>query len=77
MEQISKSRFKPHALEIMRRVEKTGQAIVITDHGLPVLELRPFRADVLQDNPADYLRDTVIKYEDPTEPVADDDWDAV
>lgn len=76
MEQISKSRFKPRALEIMRRVEKTGQGIVITDHGSPVLELRPYRAEALKDDPAEYLRGTVVKYEEPTEPVADDDWDA-
>lgn len=76
MEQISKSQFKPHALEIMRRVEQTGQSIVITDHGKPVLELKPFKAESLKDDPADYLRGTVVDYVDPTEPVGDDDWEA-
>ena len=76
MEQISKSRFKPQALEIMRRIEQTGQAILITDHGVPVLELKPYRADALKDDPATYLRGTLLEYIDPDKPVADDDWEA-
>lgn len=75
MEQISKSHFKPHALEIMRRVEQTGQAIVITDHGRPVLELRPWRAEALGEDPVAYLKNTVIDYIDPQAPL-DEAWDA-
>ena len=75
MEQISKSQFKPRALEIMRRVQKTGLPIIITDHGVPVLELKPYRADATGDTPAEYLRGTVIEYIDPTEPI-EDEWEA-
>lgn len=75
MEQISKSRFKPHALEIMRQVEQTGQAVIITDHGRPVLELRPWRADVLGEDPVEYLKNSVIDYIDPEMPL-DEEWDA-
>lgn len=73
---ISKSKFKPRALEIMREVQKTGEAIVITDHGEPVLELRPWRADHTREEPINYLQGSVLDYSDPTEPVADDDWNA-
>lgn len=59
----------------MRRVQQTGQAIVITDHGKPVLELRPFRTDSTREDPASYLKGSVIDYIDPAEPL-EDDWDA-
>ena len=36
---ISKSKFKPRALEYFREVEKTGKALIITDHGKPVLKI--------------------------------------
>jgi prevent-host-death family protein len=71
---VSKSRFKARALELFRQVERTGEPIIITDHGTPVLKVLPYR-----DDPAAalrLLRETVVKYEAPTEPVGDDDWDA-
>ena len=42
---ISKSRFKAHALELFREVERTGKPIVITDRGTPVLKLSPYADD--------------------------------
>ena len=64
---ISKSRFKPRALHYFREIEKTGKELIISDHGKPVLKIVPY-----VENPEEalkVLRDTVIKYEDPTEPV--------
>jgi prevent-host-death family protein len=71
---VSKSRFKARALEYFREVERTGKELIITDRGKPVLMLVPYR-----DDPADALRalrDTVVRYESPTEPVGEDDWEA-
>lgn len=71
---VSKSRFKARALELFRQVERTGQPIVITDRGIPVLKLVPYREDPRQALRA--LRDTVVKYEAPTKPVGEDDWES-
>jgi len=74
MTSISKSRFKAQALEFFRQVERTGKPVVITDRGVPVLKLVPYRED-----PAEALRtlrDTVVRYESPMEPVADEDWES-
>lgn len=76
MQTISKSKFKPRALEIMREVERTGKAMVITDHGEPVLELRRYHPDRTREDPMVYLKGSVLQYSDPIEPVAEDDWDA-
>lgn len=43
MEQmVSKSRFKPQALEYFRQVEKSGEPLIITDRGKPVLKVLPY-----------------------------------
>lgn len=70
--QISKSSFKTHALEIMRQIEESGEAVVITSHGQPCLVLQRYQAR--NENPLELLRASVLAFEEPTEPVADDEW---
>jgi prevent-host-death family protein len=72
---VSKSQFKPRSLEYFRRIEQTGEELVITDHGKPVLKIVPYLAD-----PEEYfrgLRNSVLEYHDPLEPVGLEDWDAL
>lgn len=71
---VSKSRFKAHALELFRQVERTGTPIVITDRGTPVLVLAPFREEPTA--ALKVLRESVVTYESPTRPVGDDDWES-
>ena len=70
---VSKLRFKAHALEFFRQVERTGKPIVITDRGTPVLTLAPYRED---QRAALTLRKSVIRYYATTKPVGEDDWDS-
>jgi prevent-host-death family protein len=42
---IPAGRFKAECLELMDRVAKTREAIVITKHGRPVAQLAPIAAD--------------------------------
>lgn len=72
---ISKSRFKARALEYFRQVEHTGQELIITDHGRPVLKVIPYAADPAEALSA--LRGSVIRYDAPTEPVGLEDWEAL
>ena len=71
--QISKSRFKAHALELFRQVEQSGQPIVITDRGVPVLKLTPYQED--PEGALLALRGTVIEYVAPTESVGEEEWE--
>ena len=70
---VSKSAFKPKALEYFRRNEETGEEMVITDKGQPVIRIVPFRARVR--GSAASLRGSVRHYERPLDPVADADRD--
>ncbi len=72
---ISKSRFKARALEYFRQVERTGNELIVTDDGTPVVKIVPYHPD-----PAaalKVLRGSVRRYVDPTEPVAKKDWEAL
>jgi prevent-host-death family protein len=69
---VSKSYFKAHALELLRRVEATGEPLIITNRRRPVLEVRPYREEDLREA----LRGTLLRYEAPTEPTGEA-WEAL
>lgn len=75
MQSVSKSQFKPHSLEYFRRIEQTGEELVITDHGRPVLKVVPY----VDDPEALFkgLRNTLLRYDNPTEPVGLEDWETL
>lgn len=73
--QVSKSQFKAQALELFRQVESSGQSVVITDRGCPKLEVRPYKP--LARQPLEVLRGSVLRYDNPTAPVAEDDWETL
>lgn len=70
---VSKSQFKARVLEYLRNIETTGEALVITDRGNPVVELRPYRP--YKRCPLEVLSGSVIEYKEPFEPVIEDGWD--
>jgi len=74
-ELISKSKFKPNALKYFREVQQKGKALIITDRGKPVVKIIPYSEDPSEALKA--LRNTVIKYEDPTAPFVLNDWEAL
>ena len=68
---VSKSQFKPRSLEYFRLIEESGETMIITDRGKPVLKVMPYT-----DNSKDrlkVLRNSVLQYDDPTQPVALED----
>jgi prevent-host-death family protein len=44
MEYISKSKLKPKMLEYFRKVEETGEPIIVTFHNKPVLKIEPIHS---------------------------------
>jgi prevent-host-death family protein len=71
---VSKSKFKPRALEYFRRVQETGEELVLTDHGKPVLKIVAFKAD--PEAALKSLRKTVVRFTDPLRPTGEP-WDAL
>ncbi len=70
---VSKSRFKPQALKYFRDIQEQGIELIITEYSKPVLKIVPYSpkdVDILEE-----LQGTVKKFDDPCEPVAEDEWD--
>lgn len=73
---ISKSKFKPAALEYFRQVQETQEELIISDHGKPVLKIVPYRAkSTIAPDPLTALRGTLKRYEQPFEPLSEI-WEA-
>ena len=70
---VSKAGFKPKALEYFRLVEETGIELIITDRGRPVAKITPYIPR--ERAAAKALRRSVLRYEDPMEPIAVEDWE--
>jgi len=72
MDQISKTEFKAHALEVLREIERSGKSRIITDHGKPTIEIKKLRKT--DQSPLEILKGTVLEYDAFDEPVGADDW---
>ena len=72
---ISKSQFKPRSLEYFRMIEESGETLIITDRGRPALKIMPYYAD--PEERMKLLHNSVLQYDDPTEPAAPEDWKAL
>ncbi|MBP9819961.1 type II toxin-antitoxin system Phd/YefM family antitoxin [Candidatus Woesebacteria bacterium] len=70
---ISKSQFKPKALEYLRQVEMQQEAIIITHNKVPVAEILPYQKNTevaLQE-----LGQAVVAFRKPLDPVGVEDWE--
>lgn len=71
---VSKTKLKAHMLRLFRDIENTGEELIVTDHGKPVLAVTPLSArrsvgEVFAD-----LRGNVIYHESLDLPTQDE-WD--
>ncbi|MDZ7790574.1 MAG: hypothetical protein U5L08_08805 [Xanthomonadales bacterium] len=73
--EISKTRFKAQALKIFRRLEKTGEPLIVTDRGRPALIVRKYTRQT--PDPLMRLRGSVKRYDQPFEPVGESHWEAL
>ena len=71
---ISKSKFKPRSLEFFRHVQETGEELVITDHGTPVLKIIPYTNDANEEH-LQVLRGSIISFDNPLDPVGEEGWE--
>lgn len=74
---VSKSQFKPRALEYLRQVEKEKKPLTITHAGRPVVKVVPIIKENDDKKLLKELRDFVLWYGDIVSPVGVDDWEAL
>ena len=71
--EISKSKFKAKALEIMKNIEETGEEVVITSYGKKMLLIKRYTDESV--NPLLSLKDTIISFNEPFPPIDENDWE--
>jgi prevent-host-death family protein len=74
MESVSKSELKRKMLAYFREVEASGEPLIVTDRGVPVLRVTPIRAVVQVEHAFADVRGKVVYHEDPVAPTTDE-WD--
>lgn len=72
MKTVSKSILKAKMLEYLRRVEQTGEELVVTSHGRPVVRVVPFSIKRTPDEAFGDLRGKVVYHEDIFIPTTDE-----
>jgi prevent-host-death family protein len=76
MKQIPAGKFKTRCLAVMDEVQATGEAVVVTKHGKPVVKVVP--AEATDDDIFGYMAGKVKIVGDILEPAAAlDEWDAL
>lgn len=70
METVSKSALKAKMLEYFRRVEETGQELVVTDNNQPTLRIVPIRQRIPAATMFADVRGKVIYHEDVLTPTS-------
>ena len=63
-ETISKSKLKARMLEVFRKIEASGEELVVTDHGKPVLRIVPIREKASVSQLFAGLQSQVLYHED-------------
>ena len=71
---IFKSKLKARLLEILREVEESGQQLIVTDHGRPVLRIVPIKRKATVEEVFGQYFGQDIYHEDINTPTADE-WD--
>ncbi len=74
MEPVSKGVLKAKMLEYLRRVEETGEELIVTDNNVPVVRIVPIKqrrsaAELFGD-----VRGRIVYHEDVLQPTTDE-WD--
>lgn len=72
---ISKTKLKARMLEVFRDLEKTGDELVVTDRGRPVLRISPISRGRTVEEVFGPYRGRLEFLEDPDAPTLDE-WDS-
>ncbi len=76
MKEIPAGKFKTHCLALMDQVQATGEPVLVTKHGKPVVKLVPAKAT--DDSIFGYMAGKAVLVGDIVSPVTPiEDWDAL
>ena len=71
MQSISKSKLKANMLRIFRELEDSGEELIVTDRGRPVLRIQPVSKKKTVDDVFGAIRSRVVFRDNSGPPAAD------
>jgi prevent-host-death family protein len=71
---ISKSKLKARMLEVFRKVEASGEEIIVTDHNKPVLKIIPIQEKSTVEDLFGHLQGHLTYLEDINQPTLEE-WE--
>jgi antitoxin (DNA-binding transcriptional repressor) of toxin-antitoxin stability system len=71
---ISKSKLKAQMLSVFRRIEETGEEVIVTDNSRPVLRIERIETRTPVEEAFAGLQGKVVYHEDINNPTADE-WE--
>lgn len=74
MPTLSISDFTGKSAEYFRQVQETGEALILTESGKPVLQIAPYQ-DPSEEALQALRKISILHYDDPLEPVGLEDWE--
>jgi prevent-host-death family protein len=77
METVSISQFKATCLEVLRRVQLTGEPVLVTKRGEAIAEIRPAPEPSQPKSWLGSMKGTVEIHGDIVSPVAEEDWEVL
>ena len=72
MDPVSKSALKAKMLEYFRKVEETGEELIVTDNNRPVLRIVPIRQRIPASEMFSDVRGKVVYHDDVLAPTTDE-----
>ena len=72
MDPVSKGVLKAKMLEYLRRVEETGEELIVTDNNVPVVRIVPIRRRVPASEAFGDVRGRIVYREDVLAPTSDE-----
>lgn len=74
MQSVTKAELQANMMRIFREVEESGDELIVTENGRPVLAIRPLAGNRTAEEVFADLRGKIIFREDPDTPTSDD-WE--
>jgi len=75
MKSMAISEFKTHSLQVLGRVARTKETVVVTKRGKPLVEVIPFRHSDESPSPGK-LSETLVFEKDIVSPLGESIWSA-
>jgi prevent-host-death family protein len=75
MRTITVTKFKAHALGILRGIAETGESVVVTNRGKPLVEVSPCKSGRKKFKPG-HLAGTITYKGDIVSPLGEEMWEA-